>query len=80
MIADSKLNHTGRYILNAESPAGHKVLKVRVNVLGEWVPHSYLHLFKLSLQTISSSYLFKLPRQINELNIFLNQQSLRVVT
>lgn len=35
LIPESKLNHSGRYIINAESPAGHKVLKVRVNVLGE---------------------------------------------
>lgn len=34
VIPESKLNHSGRYIINAESPAGHKVVKVRVNVLG----------------------------------------------
>lgn len=34
VIFESKLNHSGRYIINAESPAGHKVVKVRVNVLG----------------------------------------------
>lgn len=34
LIPESKLNHSGRYIINAESPAGHKVVKVRVNVLG----------------------------------------------
>lgn len=33
-IPTSKLTHTGRYIINAESPAGHKVVKVRVTVLG----------------------------------------------
>lgn len=58
-IPESKLNHTGRYILNAESLAGHKVLKVRVNVLGEWVPSSYLQPvtsncpFQLYFETIS---------------------------
>lgn len=34
-IPDAKLNHSGRYIINAESPAGHKVVKVRVNVVGK---------------------------------------------
>lgn len=33
-IPDGKLNHSGRYIINAENPAGHKVVKVRVNVVG----------------------------------------------
>lgn len=33
-IPVSKLTHSGRYIINAESPAGHKVVKVRVTVLG----------------------------------------------
>ncbi|TWW80211.1 Titin [Takifugu flavidus] len=32
-IPVSKLTHSGRYIINAESPAGHKVVKVRVAVL-----------------------------------------------
>lgn len=35
VIPQSKLNHSGRYIINAESPAGHKVVKVRVTVLGK---------------------------------------------
>lgn len=34
VIPDCKMHHSGRYILNAESPAGHKVVKVRVTVLG----------------------------------------------
>lgn len=33
-IPISKLSHSGRYIINAESLAGHKVVKVRVIVLG----------------------------------------------
>lgn len=42
MIPESKLNHSGRYILNAESAAGHKVVKIRVNVLGMQVHILYL--------------------------------------
>lgn len=38
VIPESKLSHSGRYIINAESPAGHKVVKVRVTVLGK-TPH-----------------------------------------
>lgn len=35
VIPACKLNHSGRYIINAESPAGHRVVKVRVSVLGK---------------------------------------------
>ena len=34
LIPESKLNHSGRFIINAENAAGHKLLKVRVTVLG----------------------------------------------
>ncbi|XP_033934085.1 titin-like [Pseudochaenichthys georgianus] len=33
LIPESKLTHSGRFIINAENAAGHKLLKVRVTVL-----------------------------------------------
>ena len=34
-IPESHLKHAGRYIITAENAAGHKNMKVRVNVLGK---------------------------------------------